>query len=197
MEKFTQEQLNTMDKDALVTLVMSCMDRIRQLTNENAEQTRELNHKIDNLTETIALLTQRSFGKKSEVKLYSGDQLTIYDMGINEAEVTLAGRIPREPEIEEVVIKEHKRAKRKGKREEDLAGLPVTVVNHVLDEERLNELFPEGYSKLPDEVYKKLEVKPAVFEVKEHHIAVYKGKNECEVCQRNTSLQAGAGISKK
>ena len=177
MEKFTQEQLNTMDKDALVTLVMSCMDRIRQLTNENAEQTRELNHKIDNLTETIALLTQRSFGKKSEVKLYSGDQLTIYDMGINEAEVTLAGRIPREPEIEEVVIKEHKRAKRKGKREEDLAGLPVTIVNHVLDEERLNELFPEGYSKLPDEVYKKLEVKPAVFEVKEHHIAVYKGKN--------------------
>ena len=77
MEKFTREQLNSMDKDALVTLVMSCMDRIRQLTNENAEQTRELNHKIDNLTETIALLTQRSFGKKSEVKLYSGDQLTI------------------------------------------------------------------------------------------------------------------------
>lgn len=177
MEKFTREQLNSMDKDALVTLLLTYMEASQKTIDAQTEQIRELNLKIDNLIEQIALLTQRNFGRKSEANLFTGDQITIYDMGINEAEATLAGIIPREPEMEEVVIKEHKRKKRKGKRDEDLAGLPVTIVNHVLDEEKLKLLFPEGYTMLPDEVYKKLEVKPAVFEVKEHHIAVYKGKN--------------------
>ena len=177
MEKFTREQLNSMDKDALVTLLLTYMEASQKTIDAQTGQIRELNLKIDNLIEQIALLTQRNFGRKSEANLFTGDQITIYDMGINEAEATLAGIIPREPEMEEVVIKEHKRKKRKGKRDEDLAGLPVTIVNHVLDEEKLKLLFPEGYTMLPDEVYKKLEVKPAVFEVKEHHIAVYKGKN--------------------
>ena len=53
----------------------------------------------------------------------------------------------------------------------------VTVVRHDLDDEELREKSPEGYTTLPDEVYKKLEVKPATFIVKEHHIAVYKGKD--------------------
>lgn len=166
-----------MDKDALVTLLLTYMEASQKTIDAQTGQIRELNLKIDNLIEQIALLTQRNFGRKSEANLFTGDQITIYDMGINEAEATLAGIIPREPEMEEVVIKEHKRKKRKGKRDEDLAGLPVTIVNHVLDEEKLKLLFPEGYTMLPDEVYKKLEVKPAVFEVKEHHIAVYKGKN--------------------
>ena len=46
-----------------------------------------------------------------------------------------------------------------------------------MDDEELREKSPEGYTTLSDEVYKKLEVKPATFIVKEHHIAVYKGKD--------------------
>lgn len=56
-------------------------------------------------------------------------------------------------------------------------GLPVTVVEHALSDKELSEIFPEGYTCLPDEVYKKLEFVPASYEVMEHHIAVYKGKN--------------------
>ena len=46
-----------------------------------------------------------------------------------------------------------------------------------MTEKELNDCFPEGYGRLPDEVYRKLELIPAVFEVHEHHIAVYRGKN--------------------
>lgn len=46
-----------------------------------------------------------------------------------------------------------------------------------MDDEELREKSPERYTTLPDEVYKKLEVKPATFIVKEHHIAVHKGKD--------------------
>lgn len=53
----------------------------------------------------------------------------------------------------------------------------MTIVRHDLDDAELWAKFPEGYTTLPDEVYKKLEVKPATFIVKEHHITVYKGKD--------------------
>lgn len=82
-----------------------------------------------------------------------------------------------EPALEEVVVPAHKRRKAKGKLEEDLKDFPVKIVKHTLSEEELAACFPEGYKRLLDEVYKKLELIPAVFEVHEHHIAVYKGKN--------------------
>ena len=113
MEKFTREQLNSMDKDALVTLLLTYMEASQKTIDAQTGQIRELNLKIDNLIEQIALLTQRNFGRKSEANLFTGDQITIYDMGINEAEATLAGIIPREPEMEEVVIKEHKRKRQR------------------------------------------------------------------------------------
>lgn len=166
MEKYTKEQLNAMDKEALVQLLYNTQQLLETLVKQNQE-----------LTETIALMNQRQFGRKSEKNLVTKDQITIFDMGVNEAEVTASGQIPMEPSMETVVVQEHKRTKKKGKREEDLSRYPVTVVRHDLDDEELLEKFPEGYTALPDEVYKKLEVKPATFIVKEHHIAVYKGKN--------------------
>lgn len=71
------------------------------------------------------------------------DQITIFDMGVNEAEVTASGQIPMEPPMETVVVQEHKRAKKKGKREEDLSRYPVTIVRHDLDDAELREKFPE------------------------------------------------------
>ncbi|MBQ7599778.1 MAG: IS66 family transposase zinc-finger binding domain-containing protein [Clostridia bacterium] len=67
------------------------------------------------------------------------------------------------------------RKKTKGKREEDLSGLPVIIENHELTEEQLKTIIGEDeYHRLPDQVYKKLEIIPAQFNVREHHIAVYK-----------------------
>ena len=166
MEKYTKEQLNAMDKEALIQLLYNTQQLLETLVKQNQE-----------LTETIALMNQRQFGRKSEKNLVTKDQITIFDMGVNEAEVTASGQIPMEPPMETVVVQEHKRAKKKGKREEDLSRYPVTIVRHDLDDAELREKFPEGYTTLPDEVYKKLEVQPATFIVKEHHITVYKGKN--------------------
>lgn len=76
--------------------------------------------------------------------------------------------------METIVI--HRR-KSKGKRGEDLSGFEAVLVEHGLSDEELAERFPEGYYELDDEVYRKLEVEPAVFKVIEHHIKVYKGRN--------------------
>ena len=57
-----------------------------------------------------------------------------------------------------------------------MSGFPVRVEEHTLSDEELAELFPDGYRYLPDEVYRKLEMHPATYEVIEHHIKVYKGK---------------------
>lgn len=82
----------------------------------------------------------------------------------------------------EEVIPAYKRKKRpKGKRDEDLSGLPVREEYHELSEKQLSELFPNGYRRLPDRIYKKLDFHPATFEVIEHHVAYYSAKNEDKI----------------
>lgn len=165
-EKLTREQLNSLDKDILITLLLGMQDQIAQQTIA-----------IEKLTEQIALMNTRTFGKKSEKFQIDEDQLNFFSEILNEAESLIDGQLSIEPSIDEVVVPAHKRRKRKGKLDEDLMDLDTKVIEHILSEDALAEHFPEGYRRLPDEVYKKLELIPAVFEVHEHHIAVYKGKN--------------------
>lgn len=165
-DKLTREQLNNLDKDILITLFLDMQDRI-------AEQTAA----IQNLTEQIAVMNTKAFGKKSEKIQFDADQLNFFTEIFNEAESLMEGQISLEPAVEEVIVPAHKRRKRKGKLDEDLMDFDSKVIEHTLTDDQLAELFPDGYSRLPDEVYRKLELIPAVFEVHEHHIAVYKGKN--------------------
>ena len=82
----------------------------------------------------------------------------------------------------EEVIPAYKRKKRpKGKRDEDLSGLPVREEYHELSEKQLSELFPNGYRRLPEKIKKKLDFHPATFEVIEHHVAYYSAKNEDKI----------------
>ena len=116
------------------------------------------------------------FAQKTEKFDY--DQLTLC---FNEAEVTIETDCAEEPLIEEV-IPAYKRKKRpKGKRDEDLSGLLVRKEYHELSEKQLFELFPNGYRRLPDRIYKKLDFHPATFEVIEHHVAYYSAKNEDKI----------------
>lgn len=70
------------------------------------------------------------------------------------------------------------RRKKKGKREANLKELPVEVISHTLPEEKLQEIFGSvGWKQLPDEVYKRVRVQPAVYTVEEHQVAVYAGKD--------------------
>ena len=165
-EKLTREQLNSLDKDILITLLLGMQDQLAQQTAA-----------IEKLTEQIALMNTRSFSRKSEKGLTDDSQLSCFAEIFNEIESLVTEQTSMEPALEEVVVPAHKRRKAKGKLEEDLKDFPVKIVEHTLSEEELAACFPEGYKRLPDEVYKKLELIPAVFEVHEHHIAVYKGKN--------------------
>lgn len=165
-DNLTREKLNKLDRDMLISLVLGMKTQIDQQTTA-----------IEKLTEQISLMNTRAFAKKSEKNLVDSNQLNLFDDIFNEAEGILPKQIGIEPAFDEVVVPAHKRRKRKGKLEEDLKDIPVEVLEHKLSEEELSEHFPDGYTQLPYEVYKKLEFIPATFKVQEHHIAVYKGKN--------------------
>ena len=169
-EIISREEFNKLDKDVLYMMFTGLQEQIAR----QSETIDALRQTIENLTEQLAIMNTKRFGKSSEKALVTGDQLSILDFGFNEAEFTVDTTPAEEPEIEEVIIK---RKKCKGKREEDLSGFPVIPVIHELSQEELDDKFPDGYSALPDEIYKKLRVVPAQFEVLEHHIKVYKGKD--------------------
>nr|WP_300820788.1 IS66 family transposase [uncultured Acetatifactor sp.] len=147
------------------------------------KQNETLIKQISGLQEGIAVLTQQRFGRKTEKLSEMPGQLSLtFDPAdaINEAEAITDGGIPEEPEMETVIIR--RKSKTKGKREADLSGMETIIEPTItIPEERLLELFPKGYHRLPDEVYKDLEYQPAKFVVHEHHIAVYAGNGDTGV----------------
>ncbi|MBR4816737.1 MAG: transposase, partial [Lachnospiraceae bacterium] len=155
------EELNKMDKRVLITIIVSLQSQLNTISSQ-----------LDFLTEQIALMNQRSFGKKTE-QMDQFQQLTIFDF-FNETEA-LSDDSP-EPEITEVVISTHTRRK-KTKREDQLEGLPARIFEHTIEKEELSQLFPEGYKELPVETYKRVSIIPQTILVDEHHIHVYASKN--------------------
>ncbi|MBO5031245.1 MAG: IS66 family transposase [Lachnospiraceae bacterium] len=179
MLKLSADQLNTLDKDALIIIVASLQEQLgclsQQLDDANARLS-DNNRQIELLTEQIRIMNQRQFGRRSEAGLSEMDgQLTIFD-SFNEAEVLQKADIP-EPAIEEVTISSYRRSKSKGKREADLGGLPIRIFEHELSRDELAQKFPDGYKELPPEVYKRLHIIPETFIVDEHHVHIYASKN--------------------
>ncbi|MCI6165885.1 MAG: IS66 family transposase [Lachnospira sp.] len=173
----SEEQLNNLNKEALVIIAVSLQDQMQslhaQLDKANA-QLADTNRQIELLTEQIRIMNQRQFGRHSESGLMEG-QLTLFD-SFNEAEATADAQVP-DPDITEVVISSYRRKKATGKREEDLEGLPARVFDHRIPDDELARLFPNGYKELPDEVYKRLHIIPETFIVDEHHVHVYASKD--------------------
>lgn len=66
-DKLTRQQLNSLDKDILITLLLDMQDPILQQTIA-----------IEKLTEQIALMNIRTFGKKSEKLQIDEDQLSFF-----------------------------------------------------------------------------------------------------------------------
>lgn len=179
MVQLSEEQLNNLNKEALIIIVSSLQDQLSamqsQLDSANAMLS-DNNRQIELLTEQIRIMNQRHFGKMTESDLIVADgtvyeQYTLFD-SFNEVEATSDLSV-KEPEIEEVTISSYKRSKRKGKRDEDLDGLPARIIEHKLSAEELAEKFPNGCKELPEEVFKRLHVIPVTFIVDEHHVHVY------------------------
>jgi len=167
MEKkiYTADELNHVDKEELIRIILSLQENIALMS-----QNQEL------ILEQIAILRQQRFGRHCEKMDAIDGQMSMF---FNEVEAAASepDAQAEEPELEEVVIRRKK--KQKGKRENDLKDIPVTIVRHEMSEDELKEAFPDGkYKRLPDEIYKRLEFHPATFEVKEHHVAVYAGMDD-------------------
>lgn len=179
MIQLTDEQLNTLGKEALVIIVSSLQDQLRslqeQLDRSNA-QLSDNNRQIELLTEQIRIMNQRQFGRSSESSLNQVDgQISLFD-SFNEAEYLNQQESP-EPEITEVIIASYNRKKSVGKRDADLSGLPARIIEHKLSDEELAAKFPNGYKELPEEVYRRLHIIPETFIVDEHHVHIYASKD--------------------
>ena len=163
--KYTEEKLNTFSKETLIQLFLT-----------QQEQLSEIDGKLQLVLEQLAVMNQNRFGRKTE-QMPVPEQLAFTDVDgelvlFNEAEV-LAALDERE---KETTVKKRP-VKEKGKREEDLSGIPVVKVEHYLTEKELEELFGKaGWKQLPDEIYKRYRFIPAKVEVEEHHVGVYASK---------------------
>ncbi len=146
-------------------------------------QVQELNEKMNWMMEQIRLGKQKQFGSSSEKTNYGQMSLCF-----SEAE-NIAGLKTEEPEFEEVT---YKRRKRKGKRDEDLAGLPVETIEYKLPEEK--QICPkcsEPLHVMSKEIRRELVVIPAQLKVVEHVAYIYACRN-CEKTDISVPIKAQA-----
>lgn len=181
--QFTESQLTRLTKKDIVMMYISLQQLTESLTVQckmQEKQLTEMNQKMDLLLEQMAISKQQRFGRSTEKMDWEGQ----FQMLFNEAEVIIVDKYVIEPPIEEVCVEledaeptTKRKPKQKGKRDADLKGLPVKVIEHTLSGQELHQKFGESWRRLPDEVYKRLAFQPATFEVEEHHVAVYCGND--------------------
>lgn len=185
--KYTEEKLNSFDKETLIQLFLS-----------QQEQLENIDHNLQLVSEQLADLKRHRFGRSSE-RHESDEQISFMEVDgkivfFNESEAVAAEDDGAEPET----VPRRKPKKKQGKREEDLDGLPVVVIEHSMTEEELAARFGEGgFKQLPDEVYRRYGFTPAKVEVEEHHVKVYAGKKTDEIVKapHPESLLRGSLVS--
>lgn len=171
--KYTEEQLNSIDKPILVQLFLAMQE-------ESEKQTRrleEMDTKLQRIMEQLVLSKQERFGRSSEKM---EDYAQIYFMEVdgkiaffNEAEAVCDLDASDEEETPP------RRKKAAGKKELDMSCLPINRVDHYLSEEELEAEFGRnGWKQLPDEISRRYRFVPAKVEVEEHHVGVYASKTD-------------------
>ena len=174
--KYTEEQLNKLDKELLVQLFLGLQDQMEELT----KQTQALNDKMQLMMEQLVLSKKSRFGRSSE-KMAEPGQIRFMEVDgeivfFNEAEAVCDLDAPEPDSLEPQQPKKKKQA---GKREADLAGLPVRRIDHYLSEKELAAEFGEkGWKQLPDAISRCYRFVQAKVEVEEHHVGVYSSKTD-------------------
>lgn len=184
--KYSESELNSFNKAALISLFLSMQsmaDELSSTVNSQKEQMNQMNQKLDLLLEQLNISKQHQFGRSSEKIDFEG-QLSLGEC-FNEAEAIITNKYVLEPELEQICPSPYTRKKAKGKREQDLKDLPVKVIPHELSEEELVSRLGSKWKRLPDEVYQRLAFHPATFEVEEHHVAVYAGMDGQTIIRGN------------
>ena len=174
--KYTEEQLNSVDKSFLIQLLLQQQEQLEAITKELHAS----NEKMQLLMEQVILGKQNRFGRSSE-KMEDTSQICFREVDgtivfFNEAEAVCDFNAA---EPEDLELKSPKQPKRKGKKESDLSGLPFRRIDHYLSAEELEAEFGvKGWKQLPDAISRKYHFVPAKVEVEEHHIGVYASKTD-------------------
>ena len=174
--KYTEEQLNKLDKELLIQLFLGLQNQMEDLT----KQTQALNDKMRRMMEQMILSNKNRFGRSSE-KMSDPEQICFMEVDgtivfFNEAEAVCDLDAP---EPEDLEAKAPKKKKQAGKKAADLSGLPVRRIDHYLSKEELTAEFGEnGWKQLPDAISRCYRFIPAKVEVEEHHIGVYSSKTD-------------------
>ena len=181
MEKnmMTKEYLEKLPPEAVVEICLQTMKMMQMMSEQFTvlqKQNEEYLKKIDTLQENMSVLIQQHFGRKTEKLAIDPNQLSL-EMGdiLNEAEELTENGIEEEPEDVITV----KRKKTKGKRTQDLSKLEKAEPEfHEMSEEELQSRFPNGYTRLEDDIYYEVEYIRARCLLHEHHVAVYAGNRK-------------------
>lgn len=147
--KYTEEQLNKLDKELLM------MEQI-VLSNKN-----RFGRSSEKMTDP------------GQVRFMEVDGKIVF---FNEAEAVCDLTAPEPDALE---IRASKKKKTTGKKNEDLSGIPVQRIDHYMTEGELTAEFGEkGWKQLPDAISRCYRFVPAKVEVEEHHIGVYASKTD-------------------
>ena len=174
--KYTEEQLNKLDKDFIIELFLGLQEQLEGLNG----QTQVLNDKMQLLMEQVILGNKNRFGRSSE-KMSDPEQFCFMEVDgnivfFNEAEAVCDLETPEPDNLE---LNVSKKKKQSGKKAADISGLPVLRIDHYLSLEELTEEFGEnGWRQLPDAISRCYKFIPAKVEVEEHHIGVYASKKD-------------------
>ena len=174
--RYTEEQLNTVDKSLLIQMFLNQQEQLETLTAE----VRSLNEKMQLMMEQMVLANRNRFGRSSE-KMADAGQTSFMEMDgtivfFNEAEAVCNLDAPEPEQLEESTPRP---VKKKGKREQDMSGLPIERIDHYMTEEELTAEFGKnGWKQLPDAISRRYRFVPAKVEVEEHHIGVYADKKD-------------------
>lgn len=155
MKQLSPSELNNLSREDMAAIIL------------------RMQKQLDSMSQRLEFFQARLFGRATEKLSQLPGQLSF-----NEAEA-VQEPIQIEPTAEQAAPR---RKKQKGKRKEDLSELPVRIEKHELTQEELISIYGKnGWKRLPDEVYSRVEYKPSVKEVVEHHVAVYSGKKSEEI----------------
>ena len=184
--KFTEEQLNTLDKSFIVELFLQLQEQNDKLSGE----IQDLNRKMELLIEQATLSNKNRFGRSSE-KMDDASQICFMEIDgtivfFNEAEA-VSDLDAEEPETLE--SKPARKPKSVGKKDADLSGLPVNIITHYMTEEELVAEFGEnGWKQLPDAISKGIASRKSG--ISNTCCSDY----EWQVCQCCSSLSPGTGV---
>ena len=152
--RYTEEQLNTVDKSLLIQMFLNQQEQLETLTAE----VRSLNEKMQLMMEQMVLANRNRFGRSSE-KMADAGQISFMEVDgtivfFNEAEAVCNLDAP---EPEQLEVPAPRPVKKKGKKEQDMSGLPIERIDHYMTEEELTAEFGKnGWKQLPDAFFRDL-----------------------------------------